>query len=203
MKSVGLWMGLVLAMLSINAKAQTNNSNVLDSIPFTVENGDTVYDFHLPTVWCVAQKKFGNDLERYRFNQLKYNIKVVFPYVKEAGRLLNEVNAKLPTLSRRERKNYLKQKEEELRTKFEEPLKNLYDTQGKLLILLINRETGNSVYSTLKEIKSPLKAAMYQASAVVNGLNLNDQWDASKYPNEDLIMKNFERMYGYQSPTNN
>jgi hypothetical protein len=196
MKKPIILIALLLAAFSFETKAQ---KSFVDTMLYTVERGDTIYDFHLDPLLITAAHHFGNDTLRYRFNQLKYNIKVVFPYVKEAGRLVNEVNNTIPTLSRRERKKYLKQKEEELRTKFEEPLKNLYDTQGRLLILLINRETGNSVYHTLKEIKNPVKAAMYQASAVVNGINLKEEWDADKYKNEDLIMRNFEKMYGYQT----
>ena len=165
-----------------------------------INGGDTFYLYTLKTVWCVDKKQFATDLDRYKYNQLKYNIKIVFPYVKEAGRIVNEVNAKLPTLTNKERRKFIKQKEEELRQRFEEPLKNLYDTQGKLLILLINRETGNSVYKVLKELKNPVKAAMYETTAIVNGMNLNEKWDAKKYKYEEEIMEDYEMMYGYPTP---
>ncbi|MEN9522746.1 MAG: hypothetical protein RL065_1123 [Bacteroidota bacterium] len=165
-----------------------------------INGADTFYLYTLKTVWCVDKKQFATDLDRYKYNQLKYNIKVVFPYVKEAGRIVNEVNSKLPTLSNKERRKFIKLKEEELRQRFEVPLKNLYDTQGKLLILLINRETGNSVYKVLKELKNPVKAAMYETTAIVNGLNLNEKWDAKKYRYEEEIMEDYEMMYGYPTP---
>lgn len=165
-----------------------------------INGGDTFYLYTLKTVWCVDKKQFATDLDRYKYNQLKYNIKIVFPYVKEAGRIVNEVNAKLPTLTNKERRKFIKQKEEELRQRFEEPLKNLYDTQGKLLILLINRETGNSVYKVLKDLKNPVKAAMYETTAIVNGMNLNEKWDAKKYKYEEEIMEDYEMMYGYPTP---
>jgi hypothetical protein len=165
-----------------------------------INGGDTFYLYTLKTVWCVDKKQFATDLDRYKYNQLKYNIKIVFPYVKEAGRIVNEVNAVLPTLTNKERRKFIKQKEEELRQRFEEPLKNLYDTQGKLLILLINRETGNSVYKVLKELKNPVKAAMYETTAIVNGMNLNEKWDAKKYKYEEEIMEDYEMMYGYPTP---
>ncbi len=194
------WHLLVILFLFFSkTHAQHTSNRAFDTITYTVEKGDTVYDFYFNTLGITASHTFSNDTLRYRFNQLKYNIKVVFPYVKEAGRLLNEVNTTLPSLSRHERRKYLELKEKELRQKFELPLKNLYDTQGKLLILLINRETGNSVYSTLKTIKNPIRAAMYQASALANGLNLKDVWDAKKYPAENMIMQHFEQQYDYQS----
>ena len=97
----------------------------------------------------------------------------------------------------------MKTKEEQLRLQFEEPLKNLNETQGKLLIQLINRETGNSVFKVLSEVKNPVKAAMYEATALVNGLNLREDWNAEKYKDEEQIMENLEREYGYPSPVQN
>ena len=178
----------------------SNISEAQSKFTETVEQDDTLYSYTLPTAYCMANRKFANDTVRYHFNQLRKNIRTVFPYVKEAGRVVNEVNNILPTLKRKERKKFLEQKEIELRQKFEEPLKNLYDTQGKLLILLINRETGNSVYKVLKEIKNPIRASLYEITALANGLNLSEKWDVRKYKDEDLIMQVMERQYGYTSP---
>jgi hypothetical protein len=162
-----------------------------------ITGGDTFYLYTLKTVWCVDKKQFATDLDRYKYNQLKHNIKIVFPYVKEAGRIVNEIKNQLPGLTKKERRKYIKLKEEELRIRFEEPLKKLYDTQGKLLILLINRETGNSVYQVLKDIKNPVRAALYETTALSNGLNLNEKWDSKKYRDEARIMEDYELMYGY------
>jgi hypothetical protein len=74
-------------------------------------------------------------------------------------------------------------------------LKNLYDTQGQLLILLINRETGNNVFTILKEIKNPVRAALYETTAIANGLNLRMYWDPQKYRNEEEIMEELEMLY--------
>ncbi len=192
---------LLLSFLIFSQKLMAQNDE--PKLFYHLENGDTIYDYKLRTVWVYANRKFTNDVERYHYNQLRHNMKIVFPYVKEAGRVVNEVNATLPTLSHRERKKYLKTKEEELRLRFEEPLKNLNETQGKLLIQLINRETGNSVFKVLCEVKNPLKASMYEATAIVNGMNLKEDWDASKHQDEEQIMENLEREYGYASPVQN
>ncbi len=192
---------LLLSFLIFSQKLMAQNDE--PKLYYHIENGDTIYDYKLRTVWVYANRKFTNDLERYHYNQLRHNMKIVFPYVKEAGRVVNEVNATLPTLSHRERKKYLKTKEEQLRLRFEEPLKNLNETQGKLLIQLINRETGNSVFKVLSEVKNPVKASMYEATAIVNGMNLKEDWDAAKHPDEEQIMENLEREYGYASPVQN
>ncbi|MEY4874881.1 MAG: hypothetical protein RL708_30 [Bacteroidota bacterium] len=203
MKNVLGKIGLLMMMAMCFAKSLQAQDLEKKKLQYYISGKDTFYIYTLRTVWCIDKKQFATDLDRYKYNQLKYNIKIVFPYVKEAGRIVNEVNAKLPTLTNKERRKFIKQKEEELRVRFEEPLKKLYDTQGKLLILLINRETGNSVYKVLKELKNPVKAAMYETTAIVNGLNLNEKWDAKKYKSEEEIMEDFEMMYGYAIPNSN
>jgi hypothetical protein len=197
MKNIINILFVLFCFASTQAKSQDLETKKLQ---YYVSGKDTFYMYNLRTVWCVDQKKFATDLDRYKYNQLKHNIKIVFPYVKEAGRIVNEVRAQLPGLTKKERRKYIKLKEEELRVRFEEPLKKLYDTQGKLLILLINRETGNSVYQVLKDIKNPVRAALYETTAVANGLNLNEKWDVKKYRDEARIMEDFELMYGYPIP---
>ncbi len=199
MKSVVVFLLSALSFCTFffNAEAQTASTR---KVAYEVINGDTLYMATLRTVWITASRVFKSDLERYQYNQLKHNIKVVFPYVKEAGRIFNEIKTKLPTLSEREKKKYIKIKEEELRVKFEEPIKNLYDTQGKLLLLLINRETGNNVYAILRAVKNPVKVALYETTAIANGLNLRAYWDPKQYKREEEIMEDLELEYGYGTP---
>jgi hypothetical protein len=195
-----LFITVLLLFCSVSVlNAQSHNKIKL---PYTITNGDTLPYYTFKPVWCFDKRTFKSDLERYRYNQMKYNIKVVFPYIKEAGRIFNEIEKLLPTLSNKEKKRFIAAKEEELRVKFEQPLKNLYDTQGKLLILLINRETGNSVYRNLREVKGNVKAAILETTALANGINLAVKWEAKNYQWENEIMNQLEQMYGYPSPVN-
>lgn len=189
---------LILILIISNRVVAQN----VTKMPATIYKGDTIAVYTFKPVWCRGLKNFKSDLERYRYNQLKYNIKVVFPYVKEAGKIFNEINNLLPNMSNKEKRRFIAAKEVELRAKFEEPLKNLYDTQGKLLILLINRETGNSVYKNLREIKGNVKAALLESTALVNGINLGVKWDDQKYKWEEEIMEDLEIEYGYPIPMN-
>src|ERR687884_693788 len=91
----------------------------------------------------------------------------------------------LPTLmqeqpalsSKRERKDYIKSREKELREKFAEPLTNLSVYQGKILMKLINRQTGNNCYDIIKEYKNGLTARLYQTVAFFFGSSLKQDYD--------------------------
>ena len=71
---------------------------------------------------------------------------ITYPYAKKAGMVFNDVNEHLADIHNySSRKNYIQSRERELRKEFEEPLKNLSIYQGKVLMKLINRETGNRI----------------------------------------------------------
>jgi hypothetical protein len=62
-------------------------------------------------------------------------------------------------------KNTSKPREAELRKEFTDPLTNLSIYQGKVLMKLINRETGNNCYNIIKEYKGGFTARFYQTVA--------------------------------------
>ena len=49
--------------------------------------------------------------------------------------------------------------------------------QGKILMKLINRQTGNNCYEIIKEYKGGLNARFYQTVAWFVGGNLKQDWD--------------------------
>jgi hypothetical protein len=92
---------------------------------------------------------------------------------------LNDVAAHLQTISSgRERKVYIKSREKELKQRFSDPLENLSVYQGKVLMKLINRQTGNNCYDIIKEYKGGLSARMYQTVAFFFGSSLRQDYDA-------------------------
>ena len=101
------------------------------------------------------------------------------PYARNASVVINEVNAHLKnTNSKKERKDYIKSREDDLRKQFSEPLSNLSVYQGKVLMKLINRQTGNDCYEIIKEYRGGLNARMYQTVAFVFGSSLKQHYDA-------------------------
>lgn len=131
---------------------------------------DMVYVSNLPP------DKLAKAIEKY--NRLRNAVYVTYPYARTAGYTLNDVNAKLAGISSKsERKNYIKSREKELKEKFADPLTNLSVYQGKVLMKLINRQTGNNCYEIIKEYKGGLSARMYQTVAFFFGSSLRQPYD--------------------------
>ena len=115
------------------------------------------------------------------WNRLRNAVYVTYPYARVAGTTINQINVQLEGVdSKRKRKEVIKNREKELRNQFTEPLTNLSVYQGKILMKLINRQTGNNCYEILQEFKGSLNARLYQTIAFFFGGNLKQDWDLAK-----------------------
>ena len=115
------------------------------------------------------------------WNRLRNAVYVTYPYARVAGTTINQINVQLEGVdSKRKRKEAIKDRERELRNQFTEPLTNLSVYQGKILMKLINRQTGNNCYEILQEFKGSLNARLYQTIAFFFGGNLKQDWDLAK-----------------------
>ena len=133
-----------------------------------------------PMVW--VSKLSGRKLAKYmeEWTRLRNAVYVTYPYARVAGATINDINAKLANVSsKKERKEYIKTREKELRKQFAEPLSNLSVYQGKILMKLINRQTGNNCYEIIKEFKGGFNARLYQTVAFFFGSSLKQKWDVS------------------------
>ena len=78
----------------------------------------------------------------------------------------------------RAKKKFIKKTEAELKDQFERDLKKLTVTQGRILIKLIDRETGSTSYALVKELRGGLQAFFWQGLARLFGSNLKSEYKA-------------------------
>jgi hypothetical protein len=132
-------------------------------------------------VWVskLSAAKLAKFIEEW--TRLRNAVYVTYPYARIAGATINDINTNLTNVSaKKDRKAYMKSREKELKKQFSDPLSNLSVYQGKILMKLINRQTGNNCYEILKEYKGGLNARLYQTMAWFVGGNLKQDWDISK-----------------------
>ena len=77
------------------------------------------------------------------------------------------------------KRKYINRVEEELMEEFEDDLRQMTFTQGRLLIKLIDRETGETTYKWIKELKGSFSAFIWQAIARIFGSDLKTEFDKS------------------------
>ncbi len=187
-------------VISHTASAQTAVADTIITGAI-IYNGDTIeaktlIDVTVQAILTAKQMKMAAEWTR-----LRNAVYVTYPYARRAGAILNDMNAKLANITgKEERKAYIKSREKELKKEFTDPLTNLSVYQGKVLMKLINRESGNNCYDIIKEYKSGLVARFYQTVAFFFDSNLkqpyNPTGDDAKI---EYFVKEVQRMYGYSS----
>ena len=168
----------ILAMKEQVKKWGPNDTILVPAIFY--QNEITNYkEMEMAWVSKLSPDKLAKFIEEW--TRLRNAVYVTYPYARIAGATINDINKNLENVSnKKERKAYIKSREKELRKQFEEPLTNLSVYQGKVLMKLINRQTGNNCYEIIKEYKGGLNARLYQTVAWFVGGNLKQDWDLAK-----------------------
>jgi len=164
-----------LRYMKIQAKKWGPNDSVI--IPAIWYHSEIVGYKEMEMAWVskLSPDKLAKFIEEW--TRLRNAVYVTYPYARIAGMTINDINKNLADASRKERKSYIKSREKELKAQFSDPLSNLSVYQGKILMKLINRQTGNNCYDIIKEYKGGLNARLYQTVAWFVGGNLKQDWD--------------------------
>jgi Domain of unknown function (DUF4294) len=199
---------ILLLVVMITAKAnilhaQTGIHDTLTSFA-VVYDGDTIEAKTLSIVDLYASLSNGNMANRAKWTRLRNAIIVTFPYANKSGTILNEMNDRLTSIKdKSERKAYIKSREKELKKEFTDPLTKLSVYQGKVLMKLINRETGNNCYEIIKEYRGGFTARFYQTVAFFFSSSLKQPYEAAGEDREmEMIVKEVCRTYGYNYAVN-
>lgn len=159
---------------SNESKWAPNDTIIVSAI---IYNGESMPFKELEMVYVsnLSPEKLAKYIEAY--NRLRNAVYVTYPYARTAGATMNNVNAHLEKVSKGERKKYIKSREKELKEQFADPLSNLSVYQGKVLMKLINRQTGNNCYNIIKEYRGGFNARLYQTVAFFFGSSLKQDYD--------------------------
>ena len=159
---------------------------------YIISNGDTVYVETLRPAYSFARgrNRGRNWRDEYR---LLHNFGKVYPYALEAGRLIAEVDSTIAAdgLRRGKKDKYISTIQDGLLTAYEPVLREMTVSQGKLLIRLIDRETGITPYDLIKNYKSGAAAAFWQGIAKMFDGDLKRAYepDGLDKATEELVRK--------------
>jgi hypothetical protein len=155
-------------------------------------DGDTLLLSSIDEVYIFPKKRFSSGWQLRRYRRLIRNVKKAYPYAKLAKKKYDEIAVHFETLDKeKDKKAYIKQVEKEIMNEFEDDLKKLTITQGRILIKLIDREIGETSYVLLKELRGSFTAFFWQTIARIFGTNLKSEFDPQgedRLINEIVIM---------------
>lgn len=191
----------VFACCFCKRTAAQNGHGIYDTIRVSAciePNGDTIPCSTLDPVYVYTRLKGKYKKQYAEWTRLRNAVYVTYPYAIAASKVMNEINAKLVGVTdKSKRKAIILSREKDLKKEFADKLTQLSVYQGKVLMKLINRQTGNNCYEIIDNYKGHFSAAFWQTVALVFGSNLrqpyNPQGDDAAM---ESIVQDVERMYG-------
>ena len=165
-----------------------------DSLPKYIEDyvfvspGDTL-TINLNEFSILPKQKFNSKVDVRYYLWFRRKVFRAYPFAKLASEKLDSLNLRLTRIkSRRKRKKYTKQIQKYIEGEFTDQIKKMTKTEGRILIKLIHRQTGKTVFNNIKGLRSGWKAFWYNTTANVFRLSLKDEYHP-KTTNEDFLIE--------------
>ena len=140
--------------------------------------------------------RFKSDAEIKRYVILRYRVKKVYPYAKLASERMNRIDSRVDSIkSKRQKRLYLKKLEKFVYDEFSDELRKLSRSQGRILVKLLNRQTGLTAHTIVSEYRNKFRALLYNTAASFYSISLKDQYepfeDYEDYLIEDVLQRSF------------
>jgi hypothetical protein len=184
--------GLASLALLLGTLVGAQEGGVRHVLQAIVVEGDTIPVFELPEARIQARFVPKNRREAQQYDRLMRNVMKVYPYARVTRELLLEYEHDLSRIEREgDQDLYIKLAEAELRAEFEAELKDLTMSQGRVLVKLVDRETGRTSFDLVKELKGGFQAFMWQGMARLFGHDLKSTYDATGEDRmvEDIVLR--------------
>jgi len=113
-----------------------------------------------------------------KYNRELARVRKIYPYALHAADLLDQFDAELGLInSKRKKKKYSKKAHEALKDDFTYVVRDLYVSEGVLLMKLIHRETGLTAEEIIKKYRGKIRAELYEQLGKIWDQNLNVKYD--------------------------
>tara|TARA_B100000768_G_scaffold58711_1_gene56798 strand:+ start:24718 stop:25278 length:561 start_codon:yes stop_codon:yes gene_type:complete len=159
--------------------SQTDTSGVW--VGYLIENGDTILVSVTPEANIISYSD-SNYRESRKYKKALKRVKKVYPYAMLASYMYEDYMFKIDDFdNNRDRRKYLKEEEKALKQKFEGKIREITVQEGIILVKIIDRQTSQTSYEVLKEIRGGGSALLWQGVARIFNSSLKHQYE----PNGD------------------
>lgn len=156
-----------------------------------------VSEVELDEVIILPKLKFESRDDFRTYLILKRKTKKVWPYAKLASERFEVLNERLEQIeSNRGKRQYTKVIQRYVEDEFTEELKKLTKTEGQILVKLIHRQTGETTFDLVKDLRSGWSAFWYNATASFFNISLKEEYSPSDTKEdfyiEDILQREFQ-----------
>ena len=188
---------VIFLMLTVFVRLSGQNDSVAHK-PDTSQNrvfvlqeverdGEILPEVAIKEVTIIGRKNVPWRVAERRNDRMVYNLKKVYPYAVIVREKLYQVDQELAAITdEKERRKYIRGVEEFVLGEYEDDIRDMTITQGRLLLKLIDRETRNTSFNLIKQYRGGLSASFWQGIARIFGTNLKAEYDPY---GEDAMME--------------
>jgi hypothetical protein len=195
MKFIGFLLLYCCLLGTLKAQTQKPASLTLgknDTIKtyLTIDSGRMIPWIVMQDVKIFDTRIFKSKADLDQFNRLRYNVLKVLPYARFAGQRYRQLQRELAlTGDRHKQKELINACEAQIKELFNKEIKDLTISQGEVLIKLIDRETGNTSFAMVKDLKGGFNAFILQSAARIFGHDLKETYDPEEQKDIEAILR--------------
>lgn len=139
--------------------------------PVFLQSQDTITVYQLEEV-----KIHKNYVQRY--NTELARVRKIYPYALHAAELLEQFDSELSGIdSKRKQKKYGKQAHNVLKDDYTYLIRDLYTSEGVLLMKLIHRETGLTASEIIKKYRGKMRSEIYDQLGKIWSQDMDIKYD--------------------------
>ncbi|WP_298781011.1 DUF4294 domain-containing protein [uncultured Polaribacter sp.] len=165
-----------------------------DSLPKNIDDyvfvnpGDTL-TINLKGISILPKHKFNSKDDVRYYLWFRRKVFKAYPYAQLASERLDSLKSRLHKIKKRsKRQKYTKRIQKYIEGEFSDQIKKMTTTEGRILIKLIHRQTGQSAFNNIKELRSGWRAFWYNTTANVFKLSLKTEYHPEAV-NEDFLIE--------------
>ncbi|GGE36880.1 DUF4294 domain-containing protein [Psychroflexus planctonicus] len=206
MKKYSLYYSLFF-LLGINFVSSQENDSIAKleqkdslNLEFYEFVNDSVFEDaeYLDEVLILPKLSFQNKEDLREYLILKRKTKRVWPYAVLAANRLDSLNVRLLKIdSKRKRKRYTKMIQNYIEGEFTDELKKLTKTEGQILVKLMHRQTGETTFDLVKELRTGWRAFWYNTTAKLFNISLKEKFNPYEVREdfliEDILQREFSK----------
>ena len=169
----------ILLILAVGSNVLAANQH-LDSVMLYVNGQDTMYLAFLHDVYVYPPLQFKNKKQEKFYWKTVRDVRKTLPYAKLITADMAKADAELAKLpTDKERRQWWRQYERYLFKKYEKDFRGMYSSQGRMLMLLMDRETNKTSYELIRKYKGKASADFWQFVAKLSKNDLKEEYDAA------------------------
>ena len=121
--------------------------------------------------------RFNNSLDQNYYYFLNKKLNRVYPLFLTALEQYQDIQAELSNLDKGDQRKYVNDRQKDLANQYENQLRDLTTSEGRVFAKLMNRATGKTVYEIIKELRGGWSAFWWNVKGNIADVSIKEPYD--------------------------